>query len=82
VAQSPGVGRIGRMAVHRALRGGGHGKAVLRALEAAAAARGEREIVLHAQRHAEAFYARLGYAPRGEPFDEAGIAHIEMRRKL
>ena len=82
VQESPGLGRIGRMAVHRTLRGGGHGEAVLRALEAAAAGRGDREIMLHAQRSAEAFYLRLGYAPHGEPFEEAGIAHIEMRRKL
>jgi hypothetical protein len=45
-----------------------------------AAGRGAREVMLHAQRSAEAFYARLGYTPRGEPFEEAGIAHIEMRR--
>jgi YbgC/YbaW family acyl-CoA thioester hydrolase len=82
IAQAPGVGRIGRMAVQRALRGGGHGQAVLRALEAAAAARGEREVTLHAQRSAEAFYARLGYTPHGQPFEEAGIVHVEMRRKL
>lgn len=82
VSESPGVGRIGRMAVHRVLRSGGHGAAVLRALEAVAAARGDREVTLHAQRSAEAFYSRLGYLPHGEPFEEAGIAHIEMRRKL
>lgn len=77
-----GMARIGRMAVHRTLRGGGHGAAVLKALEDAARKRGDREIALHAQRSAERFYARLGYAPHGEPFDEAGIAHIEMRRLL
>lgn len=82
VAEAPGLARIGRMAVHRAMRGGGHGEAVLRALEAAAAARGDSEVMLHAQRSAEAFYRRLGYAPHGEPFDEAGITHIEMRRKI
>ncbi|MGO4391622.1 YbgC/FadM family acyl-CoA thioesterase [Variovorax sp. M-6] len=82
VPEAPGLARIGRMAVHRTLRGGGHGEAVLRALEAAAAARGDSEVTLHAQRSAEAFYTRLGYAPHGEPFEEAGIAHIEMRRKL
>ena len=82
VPGAPGQGRIGRMAVHRVLRGGGHGAAVLRALEAAAKARGDGEVALHAQRSAEAFYTRLGYAPHGEPFEEAGIAHIEMRRAL
>jgi YbgC/YbaW family acyl-CoA thioester hydrolase len=82
VAQAPGVGRVGRMAVDRSLRGGGHGTAMLRALEDAARARGDREIVLHAQRSAQTFYARLGYLPHGEPFEEAGIAHIEMSRSL
>lgn len=82
VAQAPGVGRVGRMAVDRALRGGGHGRAMLRTLEDAARARGDREIVLHAQRSAQSFYAGLGYAPHGDPFEEAGIAHIEMRRSL
>jgi len=82
VSESPGLARIGRMAVHRAVRGGGHGEAVLRALEAAARERGDAEVMLHAQRSAERFYARLGYTPHGEPFEEAGIAHLEMRRAL
>lgn len=82
IREAPGLARIGRMAVHRTLRGGGHGAAVLRALEAAALARGDEAVTLHAQRSAEAFYQRLGYAPHGEGFEEAGIAHIEMRRAL
>jgi YbgC/YbaW family acyl-CoA thioester hydrolase len=82
VAQAPGLGRIGRLAVHRGMRGGGHGAALLKALEAAALARGERAVTLHAQRSAEQFYLRLGYEVCGEPFEEAGIEHIEMRRDL
>jgi YbgC/YbaW family acyl-CoA thioester hydrolase len=80
--QAPGVARIGRMAVHRALRGAGVGRQVLEALLSVAAARGDREVVLHAQRSAEEFYLGLGFAPRGEAFEEAGIAHIEMTRAL
>ena len=79
---SPGVARIGRMAVHRALRGGGVGRQVLNALVAAAAARGDREVTLNAQRSAEDFYRRLGFVPRGAAFEEAGIAHIEMVRAV
>ncbi|HYP86008.1 YbgC/FadM family acyl-CoA thioesterase [Variovorax sp.] len=79
---SPGLARIGRMAVHRNLRGGRWGAAVLRLLEDSARARGDREVRLHAQRSAQAFYERLGYAVRGEPFEEAGIMHIEMARTL
>ncbi|MDB5875130.1 MAG: hypothetical protein JWQ07_4572 [Ramlibacter sp.] len=80
--QVPGVARIGRMAVHRALRGSGVGRQLLQALLATAAARGDYEAMLHAQRSAEEFYLGLGFEPRGEPFEEAGIAHIEMARPL
>jgi YbgC/YbaW family acyl-CoA thioester hydrolase len=77
-----GVAKIGRMAVHQALRGGGVGAQVLRALAAQAAARGDHAIELHAQRSARAFYAGLGFAPQGEPYEEAGIPHVTMTRAL
>lgn len=77
-----GVARIGRMAVDRVLRGSGLGERVLLALMAAARERGDHEAVLHAQRSAESFYARLGYVARGAVFEEAGIEHIEMARTL
>ena len=80
--QSPGVARIGRMAVDRALRGSGVGRQVLETLLAAAADRGDREAVLHAQRSAAGFYLGLGFEARGEEFDEAGIPHVEMARAL
>jgi YbgC/YbaW family acyl-CoA thioester hydrolase len=76
------VGKIGRMAVHRALRGAHFGQAILQTLMQAAQQRGDAEVMLYAQRSAEGFYQRLGFAPRGQPFDEAGIAHIEMFKAL
>lgn len=79
---APGIGRIGRMAVNRLLRGSNLGRDVLRSLMRAAAQRGDHEVLLHAQRTAEGFYARLGFLPRGEPFEEAGIVHIEMVHAL
>jgi YbgC/YbaW family acyl-CoA thioester hydrolase len=80
--QEGGVARIGRMAVHQALRGAGVGRRVLDSLLALAAARGDRTAMLHAQRSAEEFYRGLGFQPTGEPFEEAGISHIEMARSL
>ncbi|HMN92920.1 MAG TPA: YbgC/FadM family acyl-CoA thioesterase [Hydrogenophaga sp.] len=74
----PGVGKIGRMAVLRVMRGSQIGAAVLRALMAAARQRGDREVLLHAQRSAVGFYRRMGFEIRGEPFVEAGIEHLEM----
>lgn len=80
--QAPGEGRIGRMAVHQGLRGFGVGEQVLRALAGQSDDRGDRRLVLHAQRTAVPFYARLGFAPVGEPFEEAGIPHQEMAAPL
>ncbi len=76
------VAKIGRMATQRVLRGAGLGRSVLDALVHSAAARGDREVVLHAQRSAAAFYAKAGFAQRGESFDEVGIPHIEMAKLL
>lgn len=81
-ADAGGDARVGRVAVDRVLRGGQVGRAVMQALEDAARARGDRRIVLHAQRTAAPFYDRLGYRRVGEPFDEAGIPHQEMVKAL
>jgi YbgC/YbaW family acyl-CoA thioester hydrolase len=78
----PGVAKIGRMAVRQPLRGGGAGRAVLDALMQAARARGDREVLLHAQLSAAGFYARAGFVERGPRFEEAGIPHVEMVRAL
>lgn len=82
VSEGPGVARIGRMAVARELRGSRVGRQVLDTLIAAARARGDHEAVLHAQVQAQNFYARAGFVPEGEVYDEAGIEHITMRLKL
>ena len=79
---APGVGQIGRLAVNRVLRGSQLGRAALQALLAAAAQRGDFELMLHAQSSAQGFYAAQGFVVRGEPFAEAGIGHIEMVRAL
>lgn len=73
-----GVAQVGRLAVHRVLRGGGVGQLLLQALTQAARARGDRQLMLHAQRSAEGFYRRLGWQAQGAPFQEAGVAHVEM----
>ncbi len=82
LVHEPGVAKIGRMAVSRVLRGSHLGRDILHGLMHAAAARGDREVLLHAQRSAEGFYGRLGFTMRGEPFDEVGIPHVEMFRPL
>jgi YbgC/YbaW family acyl-CoA thioester hydrolase len=78
----PGVAKIGRMAVIASLRGSRVGREVLEALMQAGRARGEREVLLHAQLSAEGFYSRAGFVRRGPVFEEAGIGHVEMVRAL
>ncbi len=78
----PGVAKIGRMAVSQAVRSSGVGREVLEALMKAARARGDHEVLLHAQTSAAPFYARAGFTPRGAEFEEAGIPHVEMTRAL
>jgi YbgC/YbaW family acyl-CoA thioester hydrolase len=77
-----GCSRIGRMAVKRVLRGAGLGQDVLARLVAAARERGDRQVLLHAQRSAEGFYARVGFTAQGDGFEEAGLPHIEMVRAV
>ena len=77
-----GVAKLGRMAVHRVLRGSGVGRSLVSALTQAAQARGDHCLRLSAQRSAQGFYQRLGFETVGQPYDEVGIPHIEMQRLL
>ena len=79
---APGVAKIGRMAVLQTMRGADIGRALLDSLIDCALQRGEHEVLLHAQASAASFYTRAGFRPRGSPFEEAGIAHVEMVRAL
>ncbi|MDM7457682.1 MAG: GNAT family N-acetyltransferase, partial [Tepidimonas sp.] len=78
----PGIGKVGRMAVHRALRGSGVGRRILQALLDAARARGDHTLRLSAQHTAVGFYERLGWRRVGEPYNEVGILHQSMEMRL
>jgi len=73
---------IGRMAVLEERRGRGIGSALLNRLIDAARERGDREVALSAQVHAVEFYRRHGFETVGEVYEEAGIPHRSMRRRL
>ena len=74
-------GRIGRMAVLKEFRDQGLGSEILQALISAAEMRGQHETYLHSQLHALGFYAQHSYVAEGPEFEDAGIAHRQMRRK-
>lgn len=78
LAEQDGVLRVGRVCTSAAARGSGAGaKLMAAALETI----GDAESVLGAQTYAKGFYARYGYVPEGDEYDEDGITHISMRRK-
>ena len=74
--------RIGRMAVDWAWRRRGIGSGVLEKLEEVAGLRGADQAVLHAQTYVKSFYAAHGYVEEGRVFLEAGIEHVQMRKRL
>jgi predicted GNAT family N-acyltransferase len=75
-------GHIGRMAVLPGFRDQGVGSELLARMIDAARARNLTLLQLHAQSHAAGFYLKAGFVPEGPEFDEAGIPHIRMLRKL
>jgi hypothetical protein len=75
-------GHIGRMAVLAPWRRNGVGGRLLQALMGRAKERGDAEVVLSAQVRAVEFYRRHGFETRGPVYEEAGISHQEMCRRL
>ena len=70
---------LGRIVVAKAARGAGLGRAVTREGLARCAQRYPGQPVkVSAQQHLEAFYASLGFARTGAPYDEDGILHVDM----
>ena len=80
--ESGSWGRIGRIAVMKSSRGKGLGLQILGALEEEASRRGLDAVALHAQVWLRGFYEKAGYAAVGESFEEAGMPHIRMVRRL
>ncbi|CQH58325.1 GNAT family acetyltransferase [Halobacterium hubeiense] len=76
-----GVGKVERVAVRESCRGEGWGAALMDELEATASERYD-ELYLHAQLPAAGFYDDRGYVREGEQFEEAGIPHVAMRKRL
>jgi predicted GNAT family N-acyltransferase len=77
-----GVAKIGRVAVRAAARRTGLGSRLMQRAAALASDRGFSDIVLHAQVSVRHFYQKLGYVEEGDLFEEAGIPHIAMRKRI
>jgi predicted GNAT family N-acyltransferase len=74
--------KLGRMAVEPWARGQGIGAALLAGAEREAGAAGALRVSLHAQARARDLYARAGFNEQGDRFEEAGIEHVLMEKRL
>ena len=75
-------GHIGRVAVLKKYRGQGVGKLIMKKLIEWAQENQLKTLWLSSQWHAHGFYIDLDFACIGDRFEEAGIDHIKMIRKL
>ena len=75
-------GHIGRVAVLKEYRGQGVGKLIMKILIEWAQDNYLQSLWLSSQWHARGFYIDLNFTCTGEKFEEAGIDHIKMTRKL
>ena len=77
-----GEARIGRVAVLKPWRHRGIAGLLLEALETEARQLGVRSLTLHSQAYVQRLYEKHGYVPNGPGFEEAGIDHIPMAKRL
>ncbi|WP_317494420.1 GNAT family N-acetyltransferase [Haloechinothrix sp. LS1_15] len=71
--------RIGRVCTRPDARGRGIAASLL---DQALRLLGHAETVLSAQTRAIGLYERFGFVAEGRPYDEDGIEHVTMRRRL
>jgi ElaA protein len=83
IAGPPPMVRIGRVAVLPSLRRGGLGRMLMeRALTLCRERFPLRAIALGAQVPLVPFYESFGFATTSEPYDDFGVAHVEMGLRL
>jgi len=75
-------GQIGRMAIRKDYRRQGIGRRILQQLIELARRDGHKQVYLHAQLTAMAFYQQAQFEVCGETFMDAGIRHVKMTLRL
>jgi predicted GNAT family N-acyltransferase len=76
-------GKVERVCIKKEWRKKGLGEDLMRSMEQEARRLGYQTLLLNAQTQAEAFYKKIGYATvSSEPFLDAGIPHVAMKKKL
>lgn len=63
-------------------RGQGIGKKIMEKAIEVVAQKNITEVLIHAQEYIKGLHQQLGFEQEGEEFEEAGITHVKMRKKL
>ena len=74
--------KMRQVAVTERQRGRGLGRALVHYSERWAQQRGYTDMTLHAREVAVPFYLKMNYQTEGDRFEEVGIPHFRMRRRL
>jgi predicted GNAT family N-acyltransferase len=74
--------KLERMAVLKRYRRKGIGKEMLLFLDAVWKDKQVQQVIIHAQLEVVPFYKLCGFDELGLPFQEAGIEHIKMHKRL
>jgi predicted GNAT family N-acyltransferase len=74
--------QLRQMAVETRLQGQGLGAAIVQFAEQVTKEKGFGTMLLHARSPVVAFYEKSGYRITGEPFEEVGILHYRMEKKI
>lgn len=74
--------KIERMAVLKPFRRIGVGREIINIIEQSLKQQNVSTAILHAQWEAIPFYISYGYKQIGDPFIEAGIKHVMMKKEL
>jgi ElaA protein len=73
---------FGRVVVAQKYRGAGIGMELIRRIIERLAEGSCPDVLIGAQLHLEDFYARFGFARDGEPYDDVGVPHVNMRLRF
>lgn len=74
--------KIERLAVLSTARGKGIGKEIMEKAVEIAKQKSIQQVVVNAQEYVKGLYQQLGFEQVGEIFDEAGIPHVKMIKRL
>lgn len=79
---SPQTAKIERVAVLSTARGQGIGCKLLEVALETIAANNVEKTMIHAQEYIKKLYLNLGFEQVGDRFEEAGIPHVKMIKKM